>query len=374
MSLAIKILKDIISIPSQVGINPEKDVADYFIKLFNEKGFDVKVFEFAKNRPNIIARYKFSKPGPKVIFNGHMDTKPAENGEKNVKWKTNPFLPVVLDGKIFGLGACDMKGGIASAVSAILRCIDENSGSGEVVVNLVSDEESTSLYGTVPICENRLISGDIAIVMEPTECRVCKKQMGNMFFKSNIRGIGGHTGVPDGKVNPFNIASKYLNRLEEWILTKRVNKDDLQPFINVGRYEGGTSSGTIPSECTLFWGTRVMPNDSFFEYFREVRELTDEFNLELDIGCDVFTKLFEGGGIDSFSCESFLLEKLVEKTGAKEDMFCASSDAGFIYNMLNVNSCIFGPGSLKQAHLPNEFVEIEQVERCERIIYEFLKC
>lgn len=368
MSLAIEILKDIIAIPSQVGINPEHDVSMYFVKLLSENKFDVSVYEYAKLRPNIVAKYKFSKNGPTVILNGHMDTKPLDNG----KWNTNPFLPVISDGKIFGLGACDMKGGIASAVSAAIRCVKENSGFGEIIINLVSDEESTSLYGTVPICENKLLSGDIAIVMEPTECRVCCKQMGNMFFKTEFIGIGGHTGIPEGKVNPFFIAKIYIETLEEWIITKRNKKSDLQPFINIGRYEGGTSSGTIPSECILYWGTRVMPQDSFSKYFSEIKQITDEFNLLLNKGCKVSTTLFEGGGIDSFSCTSPLINKLIEKSKMPEEMFCASSDAGFIYNMLNINSCVFGPGSLKQAHLPNEFVEIEQVERCEKILYEFL--
>lgn len=373
MSSAINILENLISIPSQIDINTEKNVADYLIKLLNEHKFDVKTYEYAKDRPNIVATYHFQKKGKNIIFNGHMDTMPAENGEKINTWKTNPFKPTIIDGKMYGLGACDMKGGIAGALSAIFRCIEENSGKGTIIVNLVCDEENTSLYGTIPICENNLINGDIAIVMEPTECRVCKKQMGNMFFKSHILGIGGHTGLPEGKVNPFEIAEKYINELRKWIITKRENKEDWQPFINIGRYENGTSSGTIPSECTLYWGTRVMPQDNFNDYVKDIEEITKNFNEKIEKGCKVDTTLFESGGIDSFWCKSELLDKLVEISNKKESIFCASSDAGFIYNMLNIKSCVFGPGSLKQAHLPNEFIEIEQLKKYENTIYNFLQ-
>lgn len=373
MSSAINILENLISIPSQIDINTEKNMADYLVKLLKKYKFDVKTYEYAKDRPNIVATYNFQKEGKTIIFNGHMDTMPAENGEKINIWKTNPFKPTIIDGKMYGLGACDMKGGIAGALSAIFRCIEENSGKGTIIVNLVCDEENTSLYGTIPICKNNLINGDIAIVMEPTECRVCKKQMGNMFFKSHILGIGGHTGLPKGKVNPFEIAEEYINGLRKWIITKRENKEDLQPFINIGRYENGTSSGTIPSECTLYWGTRVMPQDNFDDYVKDIEEITEKFNEKIEKGCKVDTTLFESGGIDSFWCKSELLDKLVEISNKKESIFCASSDAGFIYNMLNIKSCVFGPGSLKQAHLPNEFIEIEQLKEYENTIYKFLQ-
>lgn len=372
MSLAINILENLISIPSQIDINKEKEIANYLINLLNKYKFDIKIYEYEKDRPNIIATYKFEKEGPTIIFNGHMDTMPAENGEKINIWKTDPFKATTIDGKIFGLGACDMKGGIAGILSAIFKCIEKDSGKGTIIVNLVSDEENTSLYGTIPICENNLINGDVAIIPEPTECKVCNQQMGNMFFKSHIIGNGGHTGLPEGKTNPFEMGEEYLKELKKWIISKRRNKNDSQPFINIGRYEGGTSSGTIPSECTLYWGTRVMPKDNFKDYVKEVEEITKKFNDRINKECKINTTLFESGGIDSFYCKSELLDKLIEKANNKIDIFCASSDAGFIYNMLGIKACVFGPGSLKQAHLPNEYIEIAQLENYEQIIYEFL--
>ena len=373
MSLVTKILEEMISIPSQIEIENEKDIAEYMINLLKVKGFNVEIFEFAKNRPNIIATYEFKKQGPTILFNGHMDTMPAQNGEKINIWKTNPFIPEIIDGKLYGRGACDMKGGIAGALAAIFNIIDTEEGKGKIIVNLVCDEENTSLFGTIPLCENNLLNADVAIVMEPTECKVCKKQMGNMFFRSYILGDGGHTGIPEGKINPYEIAEDYLKILRNWIITKRINKDDAQPFINIGRYEGGTSSGTIPTECVLYWGTRVMPKDNFADYVQEVKEITEKFNNTLDSRCKIITELFESGGIDSFYCESDLLSKLIEISKKEESIFCASSDAGFLYNMAHIKSCIFGPGSLKQAHLPNEYIEIEQLEEYSKIIYNFLK-
>lgn len=175
---------------------------------------------------------------------------PFSNGEN--LWIVPPNKATIIDNKVYGRGACDMKGGIASALAAIFRCIKEDNGCGKIIVNLVSDEENTSLYGTVQLCNNELLNADFAIVMEPTECKVCPQQLGNMFFQTYIRGIGGHTGVPKNKVNPFELAFQYVEKLKEWINTKKQNVEDIQPFINIGHFQGGTASGTIPSECELF--------------------------------------------------------------------------------------------------------------------------
>ena len=370
--LKINLVKDLISIPSQIDIDNEKEISKYLCKILKEKGFNIEMYEFLKDRPNIIANYKFEKNGPTIIFNGHMDTVKYYNGQSKEEWNTNPSEATIIDDKVYGRGACDMKGGIASALSAIFHCIDNNSGCGNIVVNLVSDEENTGLYGTLPICENNLLTGDIAIVMEPTENTVCNKQLGNMFFKTSIKGIGGHTGISEGKINPFDISYSYIEKLREWIITKRKNQFDNQPFINIGNYNGGTSSGTIPSECELYWGTRVMPEDNFVDYMKEVLEITSDFQTTLPKNCEIKTVLFEGGGIDSFECHSEIINNIIKISEKEKGIFTASSDAGFINNILNIPTIVFGPGSLKQAHVSNEYISIEEMEKYSNMIYEFL--
>lgn len=140
-------------------------------------------------------------------------------------------------------------------------------------------------------------------------------------FQTYIRGIGGHTGVPKNKVNPFELAFQYVEKLKEWINTKKQNVEDIQPFINIGHFQGGTASGTIPSECELFWGTRVLPEDNFDDYVLEVNEITKKFQNCIPNDCCIETKLFEGGGIDSFSSRSIYADKLIELAEEKNLMF-----------------------------------------------------
>ena len=366
----IELLCKLIEIPSQIEIDNEKNISIFLKELLKEYNFEIEEYEFQENRPNIIATYSFSKPGPTILFNGHMDTMPFSNGENS--WNTQPDKATLIDDKIYGRGACDMKGGIASALTAVFKCIKENKGCGKIIINLVSDEENTSLYGMIPLCEKKLIHADFAIVMEPTECRVCPGQLGNMFFRTHIKGIGGHTGVPENKINPFEIAFKYVDELKIWAESKKKNSVDSHPFINIGRFEGGTSSGTIPSECDLYWGTRVLPLDNFDDYVSEINEITTIFKKNLNNESHIVTELFESGGIDSFSSKSKYVDKLINLSKEKKNIFKASSDAGFIYNIAGIDCVIYGPGSLEQAHLSNEFVTITDLNKCTKVLYEFL--
>lgn len=105
----------------------------------------------------------------------------------------------------------------------------------------------------------------------------------------------------------------------------------------------------------------------------EVNEITKKFQNCIPNDCCIETKLFEGGGIDSFSSRSIYADKLIELAEEKEfDVFPASSDAGFIYNISKINCVIFGPGSLQQAHMSNEFVKITDLNKCTGILYKFL--
>lgn len=366
----IEILCNLIDIPSQLGIDNEKKISIYLKEILQKYGFKIEEYEFEKDRPNIIATYCFSKKGPTILFNGHMDTMPFINGED--EWKTKPDKATIISDKIYGRGACDMKGGIASALAAVFRCIKEDKGCGKVIINLVSDEESTSLYGTVPLCKKGLLKADFAIVMEPTECKVCPQQLGNMFFKTYIKGCGGHTGLPENKTNPFDLAFKYIEGLKKWASNKKKNPDDEHPFINVGNFKGGTSSGTIPSNCELFWGTRVLPEDNFEDYVNEIKKVTEKFRNKIPNNCKIFTELFEGGGTDSFNCESPYIDKLIDLSKKQKSIFPASSDAGFICNISKINAVVYGPGSLKQAHISNEFVKIADLNKCTETLYEFL--
>lgn len=367
----IELLKKLVEIPSQIGIDNEKNISIFLSNLLEQKGFVVKKYEFAPNRPNIVATYDFNKKGSTIIFNGHMDTMPFYNGEGKNKWNFKPDKLTISNSKLYGRGTCDMKGGIAAGLSAIFKYIENNYGVGKIVVNLVSDEENTSLYGTIPLCEKKLIDGDFVIVLEPTECTVCPKQLGNMFFKTKIKGIGGHTGMPEGKINPFDIAYNYIDELKKWTLTKK-NENELQPFINIGHFEGGTASGTIPTECEMFWGTRVLPQDSFKDYFDEILNVTETFKLNIPSTVELETTLVDSGGTDSFESKSIYIQHLIEISKQEENIFPASCDAAFFQNILNIPSVVFGPGSLKQAHVSNEYVSEEQLLKCSKIIYEFL--
>lgn len=105
----IELLAKLIEIPSQIGVNKEKEISFFLADLLKKNGFSVEMFEFAKDRPNIIAKYRFKNSGPTIIFNGHMDTAPYYNEQNS--WETDPGKAIIKNDKVYGRGSCDMKGG-----------------------------------------------------------------------------------------------------------------------------------------------------------------------------------------------------------------------------------------------------------------------
>jgi len=112
----IKLLREMVKIPSVV--KDEKDLAEFLEKELQALGFKTRLQWVEEKRPNVIGTYRFGE-GKTFMFNGHMDTVPVCEG-----WTTDPFKPVEQDGRLYGLGACDMKGGIASIFTALKAIMD----------------------------------------------------------------------------------------------------------------------------------------------------------------------------------------------------------------------------------------------------------
>jgi acetylornithine deacetylase/succinyl-diaminopimelate desuccinylase-like protein len=371
----VKLLTDLIRIPSQNGINKEAGIGDYLQAAASRLGFGIRMKEYAPGRPNVLCEFSFGTETPRVLFNTHMDTKPAFQTELyNNAWKTDPFSPAEKDGKIFGVGACDTKGSIAALLSAVdifLRTPGKKKGT--LVIHFVCDEETTSEYGTLALCRAGEVHADFAVVLEPTTNRVSHAQLGNLFFCTEFHGVGGHTGIPEGKTNCFRLALAFIQQVDRWCKSKMAGSQvNGQPFMNLERFDGGCPGGTIPDYCKLFWTIRVLPGEKMEDYLRAIDKISKEFALKLPGGCRCITRPDGSGGTDSCSCRHLYIDRLIRLTGERPMVFPGAADAGFIWNNAGVPCCVFGPGDLGQAHAPNEFIKISELMGARDILCRFL--
>ena len=208
----IDLTRKLIQIPTENPPGKEKEALQFLKPLLSRMGFRVKNVLSPKGRWNIIAERRWGKGGRTLLFNGHLDVVPP--GDLSL-WRYPPFQGRLERGRIYGRGASDMKGGVASflqAVSLIDRSKMELS-QGSLILHLASDEESHGHHGTGFLSQKGLIKGDAVLVGEPTGLDPVIAQKGALWFRISTFGKSAHGSSPHLGVNAISKMMKVVDRL-----------------------------------------------------------------------------------------------------------------------------------------------------------------
>ena len=218
-------------------------------------------------RPQLAARLPGAGKGRSLLFNGHID---VVSGEPRDRWTSDPNRPEVRDGRLYGRGACDMKGGVASMVFAaeVLGGLGVELG-GDLVVCTVTDEESTGAGGLAAVAHG--IRADAGIVTEPSGFDVWVACRGSLMPTVTVPGRPGHAGVgqPDwldgGAVNAIDKAALVLEALREFERAWRSRPDHGHPYLSRGDVvatviEGGEWMVSYPSSCRIVYHIAYLPS------------------------------------------------------------------------------------------------------------------
>lgn len=216
-------------------------------------------------RPQLLARLRGKTPGPALVFNGHIDAVPARESDG---WTASPLVPTVRDGKLYGRGACDMKGGIAAMTVAAEVLASLGAVAGELVVATNTDEESSGAGGTALV--DRGLRADAVIVTEPTGLEVWTCCRGSSYATIVIDGRSGHAEVahPDwragGAVNPIEKTAVVLAAIQElrerWAADVRFSHRVLSPPDVVPTIvKAGDWAVTIPASAELTVAALFLP-------------------------------------------------------------------------------------------------------------------
>jgi len=364
---------------------------EIIISKFKELGLDTEIFEPEnkklknyveaslghdyQNRPNVVGVLKGSdnENYKSIILNGHIDTMPFANIDK---WFAHPLEPKIIDNKLYGRGACDMKGGLAALILAVETLIKSNCEiKGDIILESVVDEEGGG-NGTLA-CVDRGYKADLAVVAEPTELKIMKSHMGWVFFKMDVEGKSLHSGLKWLGVNAIEKTIKIINGLKEleteWLLEKR-NPILPPPTINFGTIHGGTAGSVVPDNCRLDFGVHFLPSDADDKGLgsKVEKEIIDRIDLIangdpwLKDHKPKLTKYQEGSPFELENNEEYLkifssnFEKIVQNEKAVVAGSEYGCDARLIENYAKVPTLMFGPGSIKQAHGINEFIDLDQ--------------
>ncbi|MGC9134259.1 M20 family metallopeptidase [Caldisphaera sp.] len=400
----VKVTSDLIKINSQNPPGYTKGVVDYIKDLLNDNGIKFEIYEFEKNKQNLIA--KIGNGSPTLILNGHMDVVPP--GDEN-KWIYDPFSGKIVDDKIFGRGATDMKGGLATILVATLQLSDIiEKSTGSLIFVASADEEVGGHAGMQGLVKNNLIKGDAALIAEPSGYnRVSIGEKGLCQTKILTKGIPSHGSMPllgeNAILNMYkaiNIAKETIDELnskiiipndvefaiketsktyESVIKEKKLNisVEDIEKQLksvsfNPGVIKGGSKINMVPDYCELELDMRTPPGCKC-ENVRNL--LKNKLNgiaeiYPIDTSESNFTSTEER--ITKIALNS--VEKILNK---KPELHIESGATdGRYLRAIGIPTIIYGPGELFLAHSYNEYVKVYDLKMAlkvtKNIITEFL--
>ena len=317
----------------------------------------------------------FATLGPEeqggIVLSGHTDVVPVADQD----WTSDPFKMITQDGRMTGRGTCDMKGFIAAAL-AMAEGLDAKRLKRPVHFAFTHDEETGCLGARdlVQHLRERSIAPDIAIIGEPTEMRIIEGHKGCYEYSTHFTGLEGHGSAPDLGVNAAEYAVRYVSRLldlREELKTRTPHSSTFDPpwtTINVGRIAGGVAHNVIVGKADLDWEMRpVQLSDADF-----VKSDLEEFcnNVLLPAMQAVHpaasirtTVIGEVEGLEPMSSNA-ARDLVAELTGANAtDLVAFGTEAG-LFQGLGCDVVVCGPGSIREAHKPDEYLEVDQLRQC----------
>ena len=366
----------------------EKLGQDYMIRLFQSMGADEVIADpmseavirecFEKyqegnlghnqtDRYNVYATFKGKKGGRSLLFNSHIDVMPAEESEG---WTNPPFEPVVREGRMYGRGTADMKGGLMASAMAVKLLLDAGYElPGDVIITSVCDEEGGGNGSMQAVM--RGLKADGVVNCEGTEDELVLAHMGWVFFKVDFEGKACHSGGKKNGVSAIDKAIKVIQALNEkeheWLLNY---KHPLLPApnLNVGVIEGGTAGSTVPGECSFSTCVHYIPNrlspDQVVAEFTEVVNRVAKSDPWLEQHPPKLTLYQAGNGFEMEADHPLVhsFETAYHETRGKAVKLVGASsgcDSRLWKNIAGCPTIQFGPGNLAQFHGVDEWVSLD---------------
>jgi acetylornithine deacetylase/succinyl-diaminopimelate desuccinylase family protein len=366
---AREILERMIRIPSVTG--SEGALAEALAGWLGEAGLRVESQEVEPGRSNVIATWNVGRR-PRLMLTGHLDTVPVGDG-----WSRDPFGAEVADGRLFGRGACDMKGGLAAAVAAVLDLRARGlEPAGDVVLAAVVGEEEDSA-GTRALVA-RGMEADRGVLCEPTGLQLVTGNRGLLNYRLVVRGASAHASSPSQGRNAVVAAARVVLELEALgtRLAGRPHPWFGPPSLTVGTIHGGTRPYVVPDRCEIEVDRRLNPDETRAEAVRQLQDAVERARRRLPW---LEAELVDGPDYPGFEIpqEHELVRSMTAACAQaglpfRTSAWGAASDAGFLVRGAGIPCVLFGPGQLEEAaHRPDEWVELDELEGA-RHVFEHL--
>lgn len=388
-------LQELVRIPSLPG--HEQRAQEFLAQAMREMGLGVTVVKSERERLqahpafcddgvpfverlNVVGRWRGTGNGRSLILNGHMDV--VTPGDEFL-WSHEPWSGNIVDGKLYGRGACDMKAGLTASLFAVrvLRELNFRPGNDVLLQSVIGEE--TGGVGTLALIDNGF-TADAAIIAEPTALTLCPIQAGALTFRLKVNGRAAHasmrkTGV--SAIEKFYLLERALAELErERHLTFESPwfEDPAQVApISVGTIQGGEWHSTVPASVVAEGRFGVLPGESVnaaraacLEALARASAQDDWMRANPPV-IEWIEGQFESGATQvEHPLVSMLTEthrKILRRDAVVRGV-TYGSDLRLFTNHAGMPAVLYGPGNVEQAHAVDEFVRLEEVFECAKVL------
>lgn len=371
----IEMIAQLVATPSVSSVDatqdmPNRPVVDLLCGWLEDAGFAIDQVPVPgqDGKTNLIATLGSGTGG--LVLAGHTDTVPYdEHG-----WSSNPFALREADGKLYGLGTCDMKGFLALAVEAArdYRAQDLHTP----LTILATADEETSMSGAKALAAAGKPRARHALIGEPTSMRPVRMHKGMMMDAVHVHGQSGHSSNPDFGASALEGMHLVIAELIQW-REELANAHQIEgfeppyPTMNLGYIRGGDNPNRICGDCELGIDLRPLPGmdraqlrDTLHQRVRGIFE-----NSKLSVEFDV---LFDGADPMYTPANADIVRFAEKLTGESASAVAFSTEAPYLTG-LGMDTIVLGPGNIEQAHQPDEYLAVDRINPMRNLLNELIK-
>jgi acetylornithine deacetylase len=366
----LEMISGLIATPSVSSVNPALDqgnlaVIELLASWLEDTGFAIEIMHLPGKpaKANLIATLGHGSNG--LVLAGHTDTVPYDEG----KWRHDPFRLTGTGDRLYGLGTSDMKSFLALALEAA-RELDADNLQQPLILLATADEE-TSMSGARTLVEQRFPLASHALIGEPTGLRPVRMHKGILMEAIRLSGQSAHSSDPARGNSALEAMHSVLGALINW-------RSELQarhhnplfavpvPTLNLGHIHGGDNPNRICGSCDLHIDLRPLPGMDLQELRGELRQRVLDILQDTGIEAD-FESLFEGIPAMETPANARIVQLAERLTGHSSEAVAFGTEAPYL-RRLGMETVILGPGDIAQAHQPDEYIRLEQLDPTVRLL------
>lgn len=348
----------------------EGAIGDFVFDWLSATGAVVVRDEVFPGRSNIVAYIEGEIKDPNLVYICHMDTVPIGEG-----WDHDPLKAEIIDGKIYGRGACDMKAGLAAGMVAFRNIVMAKKKPKYNFVFIASVDEEDIMYGAEKAVKSGWINKNSWVLdSEPTNGIIQVAHKGKTWFKLTTHGVAAHASTPWKGIDAIGAMAEIISSIRRRISECPPSNELGVSTVTFGTIQGGINTNIVPDECSVAIDMRLVPPITSEKSIQLVKDAIEEGLSKVEgatCDCVVTAKRPYIEKDDN----SFLLARLksacskVMGDTPAVDFFPGYTDTAVVAAMTGNTNCMsFGPGDLALAHKPNEYVPCSEIIRSAEIM------